>query len=65
MNKNENITTLVIAESIWFIIVSLKDLNLKIILTLKYITLLTKKFNVIIKNITALKIDILQYLSNA
>ena len=65
MNKNENITTLVIAESIWFIIVSLKDLNLKIILTLKYITLLTKKSNVIIKNITALKIDILQYLSNA
>lgn len=65
MNKNENITTLVIAESIWFIIVSLEDLNLKIILTLKYITLLTKKSNVIIKNITALKIDILQYLSNA
>ena len=65
MNKNENITTLVIAESIWVIIVSLKDLNLKIILTLKYITLLTKKSNVIIKNITALKIDILQYLSNA
>ena len=65
MNKNENITTLVIAESIWFIIVSLKDLNLKIILTLKYITLLTKKSNSIVKNMTALKIDILQYLSNA
>ena len=65
MNKNENITTLVIAESIWVIIVSLKDLNLKIILTLKYITLLTKKSNSIIKNMTALKIDILQYLSNA
>jgi len=65
MNKNENITTLVIAESIWVIIVSLKDLNLKIILTLKYITLLTKKSNSIVKNMTALKIDILQYLSNA